>query len=309
LPGFSTNGGGATAFPPRSAAASAHHQLSIRPSSWSPGNAANIRWAIEEFRMEEAMMLRRLMVLLGSASLVGMPSQAGATITETIGGPGGQPFELGCPKDQFAVGFRANTGAWIDRLALLCSTDLRGVRRAAGAAGGGRGHVQEIYCPSGAAMTGFVVTFTRGHGLTREYVDSAVIKCGAEFSGCISTGDGCFSRVGPDTLVTAGDLYLGDFIDCPEGEVMTGLVGRAGDYVDAVGAVCATMTRGVIHGTASNAAQGIEPPKEPGGTDVARELNSSSANTLAATRPATPSSPQVSDGLNRSLPNLATPPH
>ena len=158
-------------------------------------------------------------------------------------------------------------------------------------------------------MTGFDVTFTRGHGLNREYVDSAVINCGDKYGGCISTGDGCFLRQGHDTLVTAGDLYVGDDITCPEGEVMTGVVGRAGDYVDAVGAVCGQTARGEIRGSASNAAQAVKPPVEPGGTDAAKELNSSSATTAAVARPAISSSPQVSSGLQRNLPSLAAPPH
>ena len=85
------------------------------------------------------------MVLVSSVTLIS-PSGAGATITETVGGPGGRPFEFSCPKDQFTVGFRANTGAWIDGLTLLCSTNLHRVCRLAGTAGGGRGHTQEIVC-------------------------------------------------------------------------------------------------------------------------------------------------------------------
>ena len=88
-------------------------------------------------------MRRRLMISAVTVSLLSAPSGVGATITETVGGPGGRPFELSCPKDQFAVGFRANTGAWIDGLTLLCSTDFRGIRRSAGTAGGGRGHIQQ----------------------------------------------------------------------------------------------------------------------------------------------------------------------
>lgn len=189
-------------------------------------------------------------------ALVTSPSQA--TMTEVFGGPGGTPFSMSCGSGRYLVGFDAGAGAWIDGVGLICASIVSGNKVATsfskrGWAGGKGGSRQEVYCPPGQAVTALGVAHTRGGGLQRQYVNTVDIQCQhrQEKSGCISSGEGCgylpSEVVG--VFVQKGIHYRYDPLRCPAGEYATGIQGRAGAYVDAIGLICAPISEPVTTAT------------------------------------------------------------
>lgn len=179
-----------------------------------------------------------------AAVAVAAPQATSATVTQTIGGPGGQSFRLECGAGARLAGFRAQAGSWVDGLGLLCTRPGERTMEPVGWVGGQGGSVQEVYCSPGSAGLGLRFTFTNGRGLEREYVNAIALSCEKGNSGavCVDTGEGCstfFDRDAPFSIgINATDLRFPDSISCPVGEVLVGIVGRAGNFLNAVGAIC-----------------------------------------------------------------------
>lgn len=174
---------------------------------------------------------------------------ARATMTETIGGPGGAPYSLVCPNSTFLVGFYAKAGGWVDSLGLLCAAYTPATGKMQNSTrgpstGGPGGSPQEVYCVPGEAMTGIGVAFTRGGGLERQYTNTVDVFCPTPSpSRCISSGEGCGQPAshgsGPD--VTHVVSYPYDKLMCPPNERATGIQGKSGNYVDSLGLICGPL--------------------------------------------------------------------
>lgn len=201
------------------------------------------------FRMvkELAMKLTYASFLVVACLLVDVPPTS-ATTSEVIGGPGGRAFTLKCPSNMVLVGFRAQAGAWVDGAGILCTPvngqgQISGSRSEHGRAGGNGGSPQEAYCPNGQGATGLTLTFTRGGGKPREFVNSIGIACQhqATASACISTGEGC-GPIPPKQRYTLAvqtvKEYKYNIMFCPSDEYMTGVQGRSGNAIDALGIIC-----------------------------------------------------------------------
>lgn len=185
---------------------------------------------------------------LALAALMAIPGTGHATMTEVVGGPGGGAFTLSCGAGQFVVGFHARAGAWVDGIGLLCAPyDARARKLGTsfarvGWTGGRGGTPQEVYCAPGEAVTGVGLAHTRGRGLKREYVNSVDLLCQQRQRAerCISSGEGCgpLSSVRKGTIVQTVHDYQYDRLVCPSNEMATGIQGRSGIYVDAIGLIC-----------------------------------------------------------------------
>jgi hypothetical protein len=171
-----------------------------------------------------------------------------ATITETVGGPGGGLYQISCTPGHFVAGFRAVAGAWVDGLGLVrvpfdtTSSKIGSARSREGWTSGKSGQPQEAYCGKGEALTGVTVTHTRGNSLPRQYVNSIGLKCqhSERDQACISSGelcDGVPPTVGGTIVKTVHD-YKRDLLQCPKDEWATGVQGRSGKYVDAIALIC-----------------------------------------------------------------------
>ncbi len=198
----------------------------------------------------QAAFVKACRLLAISLSLTAGTS-AMATITETVGGPGGGLYQLSCGPGQFVAGLHAAAGAWVDGLGLVCvpfdsaKSKISSLRSRAGWTGGKTGQPQEAYCGKGTALTGVAVTHTRGNSLPRQYVNSIGLKCqhNDRNEACISTGelcDGVPSGIRGVILQTGYD-YKYDVLACPKDEWVTGVQGRSGKYVDAIALVCAPL--------------------------------------------------------------------
>lgn len=198
-------------------------------------------------RAKSILYLASKLLMALVALLLPFTTIANATVTEVFGGPGGGQFTQSCPEGKAMVGLRVTAGAWIDGFALLCEAPVAN-RQEVGWIGGRGGSVQEVYCASGQFVTGVFLTFTLSSEHERRYVNSIGMVCSSSSEEgvqeiCVSTqdldvpvADACQYR-----WVTSGyDRYKSpaQTIDCPAGEVLIGLHGRAGDYVDALGMIC-----------------------------------------------------------------------
>lgn len=208
---------------------------------------------------------------------------ATATITQPIGGPGGSPFTIECPPGQAVAGLHAQAGSFVDGLGLVCKP-ISGSPNRVGWAGGGGGGPQEAYCSSEKYMTGFSMTFTRGNGLRRQFVNTVGLYCETSDrpEACILSGDTDIARGDPDIIMTEcygrdGGGGIGTQLNigaakllCPTGEVLTGIHGRQATYIDALGAIC---------GARPALARSIntQPPGLPTSTDASRLLSGSEA--------------------------------
>jgi hypothetical protein len=211
--------------------------------------------------MKQQISLRKIPLAAAALALTGFfsvwPGRADATMTEVMGGPGGASFSLNCPGGAFLVGFFAKTGAWVDSVGLLCAPlDATSGKTPAFArdksTGGTGGSAQEAYCPPGEAMTGVGLAYTRGGGLDRQYVNTIDIFCPStdmkrDPDRCISSGEGC-GHLPPHTagaVVQVIKDYKYDLLACPAGERATGIQGKSGNFIDAMGLICAALPAAV----------------------------------------------------------------
>lgn len=193
----------------------------------------------------------RAATLASSLIVMALATPAGATVTETFGGPGGSPFVSSCPSGMAMAGMRAATGAWVDSVSILCGRFDHVTKRLQtpywvhARAGGKGGSSQERYCDGARPVTGITLTHTIGNGLERQYVNSIGLICGDpnRIEQCIGSGEGCdlVSKTTTTTVIlpiSKTRKYKNDKLLCGQGEVALGLKGRAGDYVDAIALWC-----------------------------------------------------------------------
>lgn len=157
------------------------------------------------------------------------------------GGPGGGVFRDGCPGGRWIVGFKLRSGAWVDSVTPVCADfdSRRGVftsRAPQGTWGGQGGGPQEGYCPSDRYVSGIKFGFTRD-GTRPKFVDFVELTCRPVASGpankiCLHSGEGCWSRHPTSRSVIAANQV------CPAGEAATGIHGRRGAFLDALGLIC-----------------------------------------------------------------------
>jgi len=161
------------------------------------------------------------------------------TVLGPDGGPGGTPFRFDCPNGSYLVGFQGKAGEWIDRLEPMCAPWMHNantfgpvtVGPPIGDSRGGRTVVGNCNDSSvkNRAIRVWLVEFLRSD-------NKFVARIGSE---CITVGP-----PGPGKNFVLGSTKPGiPFLDtalhkCPVGEVATGLHGRKGLFIDAIGLIC-----------------------------------------------------------------------
>jgi hypothetical protein len=195
--------------------------------------------------------LRSLAFVLALVPLT--PPLARATDLPVRGGAGGGDFKSDCGED-YVVGVYLKSGGWVDSIGLKCA----GFDAAQGKFkqppwnkpfhGGQGGGPQEGVCPAGSYAGGLKFGFTRDGG-NPKYLDYVEIICNRVENGnvtqriCLGSGNGCWDQhpdPPPNCPPFAGCyVYFLSFDEsCAAGEAMTGIHGRYGSYVDALGVTC-----------------------------------------------------------------------
>lgn len=159
-----------------------------------------------------------------------------ATDRPIQGGSGGAVFRDDCGRGRYLVGVSIRKGGWVDAILPLCAAYTaqkrfakweRG-RRHGGA--GGSPLLKDAVCPADHFVIGLKFGVTQGK---KRFIDWVAVQCiriagGTSFDICLHTGDGC-------PLHQAFEPF---WQTCPYGEWATGLRGRIGIYVDALGLIC-----------------------------------------------------------------------
>lgn len=172
-------------------------------------------------------------------------ASAQETRLEAVGGNGGAPFASICPANARLVGLEVRAGDYIDAVRALCQRNYQTPPEPIGGFAGGLGGVPRLFaCPSRLnqrfpdwrqPITGADWT-ARGRDLV--IVRDLALYC----------GDNPFSRP-PDASYVGAQVDVPLFAPfgteikrrqvCPAGTQAVGVHGRAGDFVDAIGLVCA----------------------------------------------------------------------
>jgi hypothetical protein len=178
----------------------------------------------------------------------GVVAPAGATEVEARGlNTAGTDYRIACPAGAYVVGFQARTGDWVDSLRIVCAAwdeKTRSVGRptvidaAAGASTGG-GQDQVLNCP------GFQAVKSVAFGLLRSdehYLDNLLSACALmepPYSPGASSSLQTNDQVEPSGIGVGNDPAPSAVVACPDGELATGIHGRASEFIYTLGLVCA----------------------------------------------------------------------
>ena len=135
------------------------------------------------------------------------------TTSQSFGGGGGSDYAMNCPSGKIVKNISGRGGWWVDQLNGKCDDGTT----LTPAGGQGGGPVNTTDCPTG--YTGVNVVYG-------QYVGKVTPKCaGTPISTPIGGGLG------------SGSGESGSF-DCPSGQVITGITGKAGGFVDSMKVTC-----------------------------------------------------------------------
>ena len=191
------------------------------------------------------------------------------------GGPGGSYFRSECSAAKYVIGIEIRHGSWVDAIRLICAGYTSASRIPPdvelpfqGQQGGTLTNAKAI-CPSDSFVTGIKFGTTRD-GDDPRYVDYVELTCSsisvwgipplAVFGQmgtfvCLPTGEGCWNQ-----HPTASSLHpFGQ--SCDLGDAATGIHGRSGIYVDALGLICGASPPLVAATAQAPAGSGTTPPQ------------------------------------------------
>jgi len=151
-----------------------------------------------------------------------------------FGARGDASFEDHCPVGQYIVGLHVRSGAWMDQLGVICaavsSTGAVGGKHSLPPHGGNGGVPSERTCSSDQVVSDMKFRMTRADRQVKEISMD-----------CRSTTG---SRTGLFTIgAAANDGNIGSFRrqSCAAGDAATGIQGRYGKHVNAIGLICSRL--------------------------------------------------------------------
>lgn len=166
-------------------------------------------------------------------------------IFQPFGAQGDAGFEDRCPVGQYLVGLRGRRGAWIDQITIVCSAN-NGNGQLTGAAngpsrGGNGGGPEERMCKPGETIYTVLPILTKDSRQVQELAGN-----------CRAPGkkSGTFLRFGN----VADSNQPRQRFTCPDGDAATGLTGRYGKHVNAIGLICSRLVINQPNVKADNAA-------------------------------------------------------
>lgn len=180
------------------------------------------------------------------ALIITTQSSASATDFKPEGGPGGAPFRDECPAGQFLIGTKARTGSVVDMISITCGTvtangQITNVTQDRDQRGGTGGNVprdsfdgkpRKTNCESNEIINAMAVLPGRSPDNGPTVVRLIIFNCKLIDGTARHNLDIGDAPLFPDILQT-----------CPAGEIATGIQGRSGKYVDAVGLICGPFNR------------------------------------------------------------------
>jgi hypothetical protein len=173
-----------------------------------------------------------LVFLVFIGAVGSLTSPALATDIPPYGGPGGGEFRSECAPGWFLVGAKVRYGAFLDQIQIEC-TSLDAATGSTGlivpiappvGGGGGGGPAVKDCIPNYVVVGAGIQLFSN-----QRYVKTLDLQCKNVISGV----QYLLANVGAPS-----SLFADVFQTCPAGEAVTGIHGRSGIYVDAIGLIC-----------------------------------------------------------------------
>ncbi|MEO8366346.1 MAG: hypothetical protein ABI538_09095 [Pseudoxanthomonas sp.] len=180
-------------------------------------------------------------------SLVPVPADAAQRALPLQGGPGGAPFEVPCGQGAVLAGFFLRAGDDINAISPICVVASGPTSVGAPADlpwhGGGGGSPRFVVCPRATpAVTGM---YTMAEGADTVVLNSIHLACGVVAAGQAVDIHSVAKFDAPayysSDLFAKDPNWNGEYGYCGTGEVATGVRGRSGDLVDAIGLLCETL--------------------------------------------------------------------
>ena len=175
-----------------------------------------------------------------------------------VGGGGDSSFRDLCPAGQYLVGLRVRSGLWVDQMSIACAPvkpdGSIGARSHGPARGGNGGGPSEKTCGASHIIHGMGLQMTARDRQVREFVLY-----------CRATTDGSQHSL---SLGNGATTFPSIQQNCPSGEAATGIQGRVGRDVNAVGLICGPGPRLA----AANTAPTPQNPQAPQGPSLGERI-------------------------------------
>lgn len=195
--------------------------------------------------------------LIVAGLLFGVCGVASATDLEVRGGYGGANFRSVCAPGSYLAGMQVRLGDWIDQIRPVCAEVDSNFYRKPGVpsadliGGSGGNRYDDARCKEGHVAAGLSVVMITdpGFGNNLGVISRMRIFCNGVAPPFLFDPHGIVGvypragniRLDSDILfgISTDSKYVKfEVFNCPPGELATGLWGRAGDFVDAIGLVC-----------------------------------------------------------------------
>lgn len=183
-------------------------------------------------------MATRLMLAVASVLIACGWAVAGDAVLTGYGG--GEPYRLQCPAGTYLTALRGEAGEWIDWVETRCA------RWNAAAQGFERVRTAPVYAgtPSDGATS--EMTFCRGKSVAISRLEVGYGGRGTPYANWMRAS--CRNAKSPGNELSAVRIFADDSQQgtvstsaCGEGEMATGIYGRAGRHIDAIGLTCAPI--------------------------------------------------------------------
>ena len=180
-----------------------------------------------------------------------LSAPAHASETRVYGGTGGQPNRTSCPQGAFLVGFNIRAGAWTDFLQLICGTWSASEQRIAGTTDGAffgmstGGVAQTLTCASDRSAIGTVRIGVTRNAPDKKFVQNLAFLC--RTTNAPAASQGVWASFKYDNTPDGSSEEAN--INCPAGEVAIGINVHWGQFIDAIGLICAPPTQVIAAAT------------------------------------------------------------
>ncbi|MBC9030835.1 hypothetical protein IAG41_00370 [Sphingomonas sp. JC676] len=198
--------------------------------------------------------LRAANLLMATVSLaLGAPVPAfaaGDAYVEAQGGPGGGRFDAPCPDGQHLIGLELRMADDVDAARAICGVFSGPITVAryspVGDWHGGQGGLPtQVMCPPRTPVV--IGMAVQAEGVKTVVVNQLALFCGVVGPGQIMQADPSAVVYGPTANYTTDIVGLPynfvkssqKMVACPANQIATGIHGRSGTWLDAIGLVCA----------------------------------------------------------------------
>ncbi len=187
----------------------------------------------------------RLLLVLALTGAVSPALVVAQSYLPPIGGPGGGQFKAPCRPNEYLAGFELRAGDDVDAIRPVCASSTAAVANTAWFGGPGGKPVQ-LRCPS--QIPAVIALVVLAEGADTVVVNNIHLYCGLplpnqrlpDYPSAVFDGPTAVASrpAVPGAIGGAPIQTSGNFQSCPAGQIATGIHGRSGIWLDAMGLIC-----------------------------------------------------------------------